>query len=68
MESFRQALDELPAEQRDAFLLREEGGLSLVEIASVTGVSSETAKSRLRYAVRKLRDSLRDPECGDSHD
>jgi RNA polymerase sigma-70 factor (ECF subfamily) len=48
-------LAELPAEQREAFLLREEGGLSVAEIAAATGVGAETAKSRLRYAYRKLR-------------
>lgn len=52
------ALMALPSEQREAFLLREEGGLSLAEIAEVTGVSDETAKSRLRYAVQKLRRAL----------
>jgi RNA polymerase sigma-70 factor (ECF subfamily) len=49
----------LPAPQREAFLLREEAGLSLEEIAAATGVSAETAKSRLRYAVAKLRDGLK---------
>ncbi|HQS58695.1 MAG: hypothetical protein B7Y56_11060 [Gallionellales bacterium 35-53-114] len=49
----------LPALQREAFLLREEAGLSLEEIAMATGVTPETAKSRLRYAVAKLRDGLR---------
>ncbi len=49
----------LPAPQREAFLLREEAGLSLEEIAEATGVSAETAKSRLRYAVAKLRDGLK---------
>jgi len=48
----------LPALQREAFLLREEAGLSLEEIALVTSVTPETAKSRLRYAVAKLRESL----------
>jgi len=48
------ALMNLPPEQRDVFLLREEAGLTLDEIASVTGTSRETAKSRLRYAVGKL--------------
>lgn len=57
-ERFRRALAGLPEEQRSAFLLREEGGLSLADIASVTGVAEETAKSRLRYAVRKLRQAL----------
>lgn len=51
-------LAELPTEQRDAFLLREEGGFSVAEIAEVTGVGAETAKSRLRYAYRKLREGF----------
>jgi RNA polymerase sigma-70 factor (ECF subfamily) len=54
----RRALDALPAEQRDVFLLYEEGGLSLEEIAAVTRVGAETAKSRLRYAVAKLREAM----------
>ena len=55
------ALVELPDEQRDAFLLREEGGLSVDEIAAVTGCNRETAKSRLRYAVNKLRAAIDEP-------
>lgn len=55
------ALGELPEEQRDVFLLHEEGGLSLDEIAHVTGVNRETAKSRLRYAVNKLRLAIDEP-------
>jgi RNA polymerase sigma-70 factor (ECF subfamily) len=53
------ALSELPEAQREAFLLQQEGDLSVEEIGEVTGVSRETAKSRLRYAVAKLRESLR---------
>jgi RNA polymerase sigma-70 factor (ECF subfamily) len=53
------AVAALPQEQREAFLLREETGLSVEEIARVTDVPVETAKSRLRYAVRKLKHSLR---------
>jgi RNA polymerase sigma-70 factor (ECF subfamily) len=56
------ALSELPAEQREAFLLREESGLSLEEIATATGVGRETVKSRLRYALGKLRQCLPQPE------
>jgi RNA polymerase sigma-70 factor (ECF subfamily) len=52
------ALATLPAVQRDAFLLQQEGGLSLAEIAELTGVGTETVKSRLRYAVTKLRGEL----------
>jgi len=48
----------LPVLQRETFLLREEAGLSLEEIALATGVTPETAKSRLRYAVAKLREGL----------
>jgi RNA polymerase sigma-70 factor (ECF subfamily) len=52
------AVAALPHEQREAFLLREETGLSIEEIARVTSVPVETAKSRLRYAIRKLKKSL----------
>lgn len=58
------ALRDLPNEQRDAFLLYEEGGLSLDDIALVTGVNRETAKSRLRYANSKLRASMHDAVVG----
>ncbi|WP_206606406.1 RNA polymerase sigma factor [Steroidobacter cummioxidans] len=56
---FKRALDELPAEQRDVFLLYEETGLGLEDIGRITGVAMETAKSRLRYALGKLRGALR---------
>jgi RNA polymerase sigma-70 factor, ECF subfamily len=52
------ALAQLPDEQREAFLLYEESGLSVEEIGEATGVGAETAKSRLRYAVAKLKKSL----------
>lgn len=55
------ALMEIPAEQREAFLLHEEGGLAIDQIATVTGVDREAAKSRLRYAVRKLRVAIDEP-------
>ena len=48
----------LPEEQREAFLLKEESLLSLEQIAEVTGVTRETVKSRLRYAMKKLKQSL----------
>jgi RNA polymerase sigma factor (sigma-70 family) len=48
----------LPPEQRSAFLLQAEGELSVEEIASATGSSFETVKSRLRYARAKLRQLL----------
>ncbi|UCE31787.1 MAG: sigma-70 family RNA polymerase sigma factor [Burkholderiales bacterium] len=52
------ALAELPPPQREAFLLAEEGGMGLAEIADATGVGRETAKSRLRYAHARLRHAL----------
>ncbi|MBX5460499.1 MAG: RNA polymerase sigma factor [Steroidobacteraceae bacterium] len=55
---YRSALAALPAEQRDTFLLYEESGLSLHEIGEICGVSMETAKSRLRYALAKLRAAM----------
>jgi RNA polymerase sigma-70 factor (ECF subfamily) len=55
---YRAALAGLPAEQRDVYLLHEESELSLDEIARVTGVGTETAKSRLRYAVGKLKTAM----------
>jgi RNA polymerase sigma-70 factor (ECF subfamily) len=58
----REALERLPAEQREVFLLHEESGLGLEEIGELTGVGMETAKSRLRYALAKLRQCL-----GESH-
>jgi len=54
------ALDTLPAAQREAFLMQQEGGLTVEEIAQATGVERETAKSRLRYALAKLRETLKD--------
>jgi RNA polymerase sigma-70 factor (ECF subfamily) len=56
----RQALAALPAAQREAFLLHQEGGLDLAEIAQLTGAGVETVKSRLRYAQAKLRAELGD--------
>jgi len=55
---YKAALAQLPSEQRDVFLLYEESGLTLEEIAVITAVGPETAKSRLRYAVSKLRQVL----------
>jgi RNA polymerase sigma-70 factor (ECF subfamily) len=52
------AVEALPLEQRGAFVMFADGGLSLEEIAHVTGVAVETAKSRLRYARARLRQSL----------
>jgi RNA polymerase sigma-70 factor, ECF subfamily len=53
-------LETLPAPQREAFLLSEEAGLDIEEIAVVTGVKREAAKSRVRYAFQKLREGLKE--------
>jgi len=57
---FAAALEALPPLQREAFLLHEEGDLSVAEIAAATGSSEEAAKSRLRYAMAKLKAVLDD--------
>ena len=51
-------LGTLPEAQREAFLLKEEAGLSLEAIAQATGTGRETVKSRLRYALARLRHGL----------
>ena len=60
LERFARALGELPPAQREAFLLREEADMSVAEIARATGCNEEAAKSRLRYAVSKLKQALSD--------
>ena len=50
----------LPDAQREAFVLQHESGMTVEEIAEATGVSRETAKSRLRYAIAKLREGMRE--------
>ena len=54
------AIEQLPEDQREAFLMQAEGDMSVEEIAVAVGVSFETAKSRLRYARSKLKVLLAD--------
>jgi RNA polymerase sigma-70 factor (ECF subfamily) len=54
----QKALDSLPEEQREIFLLREVADLQFNEIAKVVGVPENTVKSRMRYALEKLREAL----------
>ena len=56
--AFLRAVEQLPAVQREVFLLHAEGELTLAEIGALTGVGMETAKSRLRYALARLRTTL----------
>ena len=60
IERFHALLSALPPEQREVFVMREEAGLGIEEIAVATGVNAETVKSRLRYAIAKLRRGLED--------
>ena len=54
----KSALDTLPEEQREVFLLREVSGLKFREIADIIGVPENTIKSRMRYALEALRGHL----------
>jgi RNA polymerase sigma-70 factor (ECF subfamily) len=60
LEKFAQALAALPPAQREAFLLHHEAEMSVAEIARATGANEEAAKSRLRYAMAKLKEALGD--------
>ena len=59
-QALNRAVEALPEEQREAFLLHVEGELTVDEIAAITVCSFETAKSRLRYARSKLRELLKE--------
>ena len=54
-EKLLDCLDQLPVPQRSAFLLHHDDGLALDEVARALEVGFETAKTRLRYAMSKLR-------------
>jgi RNA polymerase sigma-70 factor, ECF subfamily len=56
--AFVAAVEELPAPQREAFLLHVDAGLTHEQIATVTGCGAETVKSRIRYASAKLRSTM----------
>ena len=55
-----EAIEQLPFAQREAFMLQAEAGMDVQDIATTTGVSFETAKSRLRYARSRLRELLQE--------
>lgn len=54
------AVSELPVEQREVFVMRQFRGMSFRQIGEVVGASENTAKSRMRYALEKLRKELAD--------
>jgi RNA polymerase sigma factor (sigma-70 family) len=60
MAKLHAAIRSLPAEQKEALVLQQFNGMSIEEIAGVTAVPAETVKSRLRYAMQKLRSQLQD--------
>lgn len=57
-ERLQDALDDLPEDQRDVFVLREVSGLTFPEIADVVDAPPGTVKSRMRYALKALRRHL----------
>jgi RNA polymerase sigma factor (sigma-70 family) len=59
LEEIEDALDELPAEQREVFIAHELMGYSFKELAAQSGVSVSTLLSRKHYAVLHLRERLR---------
>jgi RNA polymerase sigma factor (sigma-70 family) len=54
----RNALDRLPEEQRRALLLAAVAGRSAAEIGAIEGIPLGTAKTRIRTALLRMRDSL----------
>jgi len=60
LEALDDALDELPAGQREAFLAHEVLGRSFKEMSAETGVSVNTLLARKRYAVLHLRRRLKE--------
>lgn len=59
MQRLLDLIDDLPTDQKAVLLMRAEGDLTLEEMASTVGTGRETIKSRLRYALAKLREGLR---------
>ncbi len=55
-----EAIAALPLVQREAFLMHQEGELTVAQIAAATGSNEEAAKSRLRYAISKLKEAIGD--------
>ena len=57
-QALHQAVEDLPPEQREVFLLREQQNLAFDEIARIVGCLPSTAKSRMRYALQSIRERL----------
>jgi RNA polymerase sigma-70 factor (ECF subfamily) len=56
------AVDALPDDQREVFLMREVANLPFKEIAEITGIPENTVKSRMRYALERLQQALSEYE------
>jgi RNA polymerase sigma-70 factor (ECF subfamily) len=67
-QNLRRALGDLPEDQREVIVLHVWGELTFSEIGELLGVSSNTAASRYRYALAKLRGSMfaKENSCADS--
>ena len=61
-ERIARAVDTLPDEQREVFLMRELANLPFKEIAEITNVPENTVKSRMRYALERLQEALAEYE------
>lgn len=61
-ERISRALEHLPQEQREVFLLRQVDDLPFAEIAVICGIPENTVKSRMRYALERLQAALADYE------
>src|SRR5262245_61590631 len=61
-ERIARAVDTLPDEQREVFVMREVANLPFKEIAEITGVPENTVKSRMRYALERLQEALAEYE------
>jgi len=60
--SIQHAVEELPEDQREVFLLREVGNVPFKDIATMLGVPENTVKSRMRYALERLQRALAEYE------
>ena len=56
------AVEQLPSDQREVFLLRQVGKIPFKDIADMTGVPENTVKSRMRYALERLQEALSEYE------
>ena len=61
-ERIARAVETLPEDQREVFLMREVSNLPFKEIADIVGVPENTVKSRMRYALDRLQQALSDYE------